>query len=226
MSRRKAVLFDVDGTLVDSTYLHVVTWWEAFQQVGRTVPMRDVHRAVGMGSDKLLDHLLGEDRDRSLDDTVVGAHAALYAEYRTRLVPLAGASELLRCVARDGWTVVLASSAAGRELEWMRSVLNADKIIAAATTADDVEASKPAPQLVERALELGGARPEEAVFVGDTVWDVEACTQAGVPCLGVATGAYDEDELLAAGAVEVYKGPQDLLDRLHTSLLGDRQAKR
>ncbi|MDK1471930.1 HAD family hydrolase [Streptomyces sp. 549] len=225
MIRRKAVLFDVDGTLVDSTYLHAVTWWEAFRQAGHTVPMKCVHRAVGMGSDKLLDHLLDDDRDRDSDDGMVRAHSALYAEYEARLAPLPGASELLRSCARIGWTVVLASSAAGPELDWMRSALDADKVIAAATTADDVKASKPAPDLVERALELGGARPEEALFVGDTVWDVEACREAGVPCIGVASGPYDEAELTRAGAVEVYRDPQDLLDRLDSSMLGDRTVR-
>jgi beta-phosphoglucomutase-like phosphatase (HAD superfamily) len=95
MAARTAALFDVDGTLADTTHLHAVTWWEAFRQGGHVVPMRQVHRAVGMGSDKLLDHLLPADRDRAGDEAMVRAHAALYAEYDTRLAPLDGARELL-----------------------------------------------------------------------------------------------------------------------------------
>src|SRR5581483_5387975 len=105
------VLFDVDGTLVDSNYLHAVTWWEAFGQAGYRVAMADIHRAIGMGSGQLLDHLLPDDRDRDGDAAVRAAHSALYATYWTRLRPLRGAADLLRACKERGLTVVLASSA-------------------------------------------------------------------------------------------------------------------
>lgn len=118
---RRAALFDMDGTLVDSTYLHAVTWWEAFRQAGHRVPMAGVHRTVGMGADHLIGHLLGPDRDPAHDAAVSSAHKTLFAEYWTRLVPLDGAADLLRACARRGWEVVLASSAGGAELSAMRA---------------------------------------------------------------------------------------------------------
>src|SRR5689334_18182267 len=108
---RSGVLFDVDGTLVDTTYLHAVAWWEALRQTGADVPMAKIHRGIGMGSDKLLDHLLGEDRDRDKDEEASTAHDVLYGAYWERLRPLPGATDLLKAVADRGLAVVLASSA-------------------------------------------------------------------------------------------------------------------
>jgi HAD superfamily hydrolase (TIGR01509 family) len=221
MVARTAALFDVDGTLVDTTHLHAVTWWEACRQAGHTVPMRLVHRAVGMGSDKLLDHLLPADRDRDADEGMVRAHAALYAEYGKRLTPLPGARELLRACAGSGRTVVLASSASGPELAALRAALDSEDIIEAATAGDDVDQSKPAPDLVREALRLSGAAPQEAVFVGDAVWDVDAAQRADVPCVAVATGAYGPEELRKAGAREVYRDAHELL-ATPSSILLDR----
>lgn len=225
MAVRTAALFDVDGTLVDTTHLHTVTWWEACRQAGHAVEMRAVHRAVGMGSDKLLDHLLPADRDRTADEGMVRAHAALYAEYNTRLAPLDGAREALAASALAGHTVVLASSAQGPELAALRAALDADDHIDAATAGDDVDSSKPAPDLVRDALRLAGAEAADAVFVGDAVWDVEACRRASVPCIGVASGAYTADELREAGAREVYRDVRELVERFDESLLGTSAAR-
>ncbi|KOG53379.1 HAD family hydrolase [Streptomyces griseoflavus] len=219
MSPRGAALFDVDGTLVDSTYLHAVTWWEAFRQAGHRVPMADIHRTIGMGSDHLLDHLLSGDRDRDQDEAIRTAHGTLFAQYWERLAPLDGAADLLRACAKRGWTVVLASSAHGPELAAMRRALDAEDAITAVTGSDDVSASKPAPDLVKSALEHSGVNADEAVFIGDTVWDVRASHRAGVPCLAVLSGGYPEHDLREAGAYEVYDGPADLAERLDSSLL-------
>lgn len=199
------MIFDVDGTLVDTNYLHAVTWWQAFRQYGRTVPMADVHRTVGMGSDNLVGHLLPADRDTSDDDAIRSAHRALYAQYWERLVPFDGAAALLERCASRGRTVVLASSAADTEMRALRAALDADDAISVATSSSDVERSKPAPDLVQAALKAAGVRPEQAVFVGDTVWDVKACEAAGVACVGVLTGGLPENDLREAGAVAVYE---------------------
>jgi HAD superfamily hydrolase (TIGR01509 family) len=215
-----AALFDVDGTLVDSNYLHAVTWWEAFIQAGYQVPMADIHRVIGMGSDQMLDALLPADRDKDADARLSSAHSALYGTYWTRLRPLPGAAELLRACRRRGLAVVLASSAGESEFTALRAALDAEDAIDAATFSGDVEASKPAPDLVQAALAKVGAGPEEAVFTGDTVWDVQACRKAVVPCIGLLSGGIGRHELTAAGAAHVYAGPGELLSAFDSSLLG------
>lgn len=217
-----AVIFDVDGTLVDTNYLHAVTWWEAFRQYGHPVDMAAVHRAIGMGSDKLLDRLLPDGRDRDGDDAMRAAHRALYAVFWPRLRAFAGAADLLRACAARGMTVVLASSADGSEMGALLAALDADDAITAATSSADAEQSKPAPDIVQVALERAGVAADGAVFVGDTVWDVHACRRAGLPCVAVLTGGIGPDELREAGAVAVYDGVADLLDHLDESPLVKR----
>jgi HAD superfamily hydrolase (TIGR01509 family) len=218
-----AVLFDVDGTLVDSNYLHSVSWWEAFTQAGHDVPMARIHRTIGMGSDQLLDALLPADRNRDDDEMIRAAHTALYATYSSRQRPLPKAAELLRACRRAGLRVVLASSAGEREFAALRATLDADDAIDEFTSSADVDRSKPAPDLVHAALDKTGVEPGAAVFVGDTVWDIEACGKAGVPCIGLLSGGISRGELLEAGAVEVYDGPAELLDALPESVLGGRR---
>ena len=216
-----AALFDVDGTLADTNYLHAVTWWEAFDQAGHVVPMAEIHRAIGMGSGLLLDKLLPADRDKDQDPDIRTAHSALYSTYWSRLRPLPGAVDLLRACRHRGLTVVLASSADEPEFKALRAALDAEDAIDEATFAGDVEASKPAPDLVQVALDKAGG---QAVYVGDTVWDVEACQKAGVPCIGLLSGGVSRDELMSAGAAEVYPGPGDLLAALDRSLLGRKKS--
>ena len=215
-----AALFDVDGTLVDTNYLHAVTWWQAFAQAGHVVTMTDIHHLIGMGSGQMLDRLLPGDRDRDGDAVLRTSHTALYATYWSRLQPLPQAADLLRACQRRGLAVVLASSASEPELEALRAALNAEDAINATTFSGDVDASKPAPDLVEVALEKAGVAASNAVFVGDTIWDVQACQKAGVPCIGLLSGGISRDELLTAGAAQVYTGPAELLADLGSSLLG------
>ena len=207
----KAVLFDVDGTLVDTNYLHVVTWWQAFAQAGHQVPMTAIHRAVGMGSDQLLDALLPQDRDRSADAGIRTAHSALYAPFWPHIRPFERAADLLRACRKAGPKVILASSADPDEFAALRGALDAEDAITAATSAADVEQSKPAPDLVRVALDKAGVPAAEAVFVGDTVWDVRACQRAGLPCIAVLSGGISAAELREAGAVAVFRDTADLL---------------
>jgi HAD superfamily hydrolase (TIGR01509 family) len=218
-----AVLFDVDGTLVDSNYLHTVCWWEAFIQAGHDVPMARIHRTIGMGSGQLLDALLPADRDSGGDAGIRAAHGALYATYWSRQRPLRDAADLLRACKRYRLRVVLASSADDREFAALRAALHADDAIDGYTSAADVERAKPAPDLVRTALEKARVRPDDAVFVGDTVWDVQACGKAGVPCVGLQSGGISRGELLDAGAAEVYEGPADLLASLPESIVCPRR---
>jgi HAD superfamily hydrolase (TIGR01509 family) len=214
----RAVLFDVDGTLVDTNYLHTAAWWEAFARSGYDVPMASIHRAIGMGSDRLLDALLPDDRDRDADGTIKVAHSALYSVYWPQLRPLPGAAELLRACHGSGLRVVLASSANPEELDVLREVLDAEDAIDAATSAGDVESSKPAPDLVQVALRQAGTSPAQSVFVGDSVWDARACQKAGVPCVGLLCGGTSREELLSAGAGAIYGEPGDVLAEFPGSL--------
>ncbi|NJP66779.1 HAD family hydrolase [Streptomyces spiramenti] len=217
----RAAVFDVDGTLVDSNYLHTAAWTEAFRQTGHPVTGRDVHRALGLPGHDLLARLLGEAHDPELADTLRAAHKTLYATHFERLRPLPGAAELLRAVADRGWRVVLATSADGEELQALRRAIDADDVITDTASADDVTEGKPAPEPVHHARSLAGDVPaEQTVFVGDSVWDMRAAARAGATPIGVTCGGLAAEELWAAGAAEVHAGPAALLDALAVSPFG------
>ncbi|WP_221357015.1 HAD family hydrolase [Streptomyces beigongshangae] len=215
----RAAVFDVDGTLADTNHLHVTAWWEAFRQAGHQVPAHAVHRAVGLGSHDLIAHLLGDERDPGEDDTISAAHKTLYGTYFERLAPLPDAGDLLRRLDRDGWAVVLATSAGGAELAALRRAVDADDVIRATASSDDVAEGKPAAEPVEHALDLVGASAGHSVLVGDTVWDMRAGTRAGVRCVGVLCGGIPRADLEEAGADAVYRDPAHLLASLSGSPL-------
>lgn len=212
------VIFDVDGTLVDTTFIHTVCWSDALATAGLTVPMASIHHAIGMGSDELLDHLL-PDRDRSSDDTVITAHLALYRQYWGRLRAFDDAAELLRACAGQGHKVVLASSASTDELAALKDALDADDVIDIATSSSDAEAGKPHPDILTAALEQSGLEPGCAVFVGDSVWDAEAAAKSGIAFVAVACGGTPAAELRDAGAMETWRDPSQLLERLDESVI-------
>jgi HAD superfamily hydrolase (TIGR01509 family) len=212
------VLFDVDGTLIDSVYLHTTAWWQAFRQFGHDVPSARIHRAIGMGSDKILDHLLGADHDTGDDDALRAAHASLYAAHWTSLRRLPGARRLLQTCAGRGLRNVLATSAAKPELGALLHCLDADPVIDTVTSADDAGQSKPAPDILAVALQRAELAAEEVVFVGDSVWDIQAAGRLSIPCIGLTCGGLSAAELLDHGAAAVYADPQDLLDNLDEAL--------
>ena len=191
-----AALFDVDGTLVDTNYLHAVTWWEAFAQAGYQLAMADIHRAIGMGSDQMLDKLLPAGRDKDADADVRAAHSTLYATYWSRLRPLPGAADLLRACKQRGLAVVLASSAGEPEFHALRAALDAEDAVDAATFAGDVESSKPAPDLVEHRRHAGSTGLPESI--------------------GLLSGGI-------TGDAHRTRRPADLLAALRGSLLGRRE---
>jgi HAD superfamily hydrolase (TIGR01509 family) len=209
------ILFDVDGTLVDTNYLHVVAWSRAFRAQGHTMPMRKLHETVGQGAERLVETVLGRP-----DQDVADAHTDFYGPFLHELMPLDGAADLLRATKRAGLVVVLATSASAKEARHLRDALAADDVIDAVTSKDDAEASKPDPDIVQTALDKSGLDAPEAVFVGDTVWDVEAARRAGLDCVAVLTGGIAEHDLRDAGAVAVYRDPRHLLDEFPDSPLG------
>ena len=213
---RPGVLFDVDGTLLDTNYLQVLAWWQAFMDSGHgPVPMERIHHAIGIPGDGLVRHLLGRD-----DDETVGAHSRRYAPMREQVKPLPGTADLLRTCAARGLTVVLVTSAAEADLEWMMPALGARDAVAGTTTADDVEAGKPEPDPLGTAIRDHDLDPQRTVVVGDTVWDVESARKAALPCIGLTCGGISEAELADAGADAVHADPATLLDHLDASPLG------
>jgi HAD superfamily hydrolase (TIGR01509 family) len=223
VSTLRGVLFDVDGTLVDTTFLHAVCWSEALRQHGHRVPAADVHHAIGMSGEKLLGHCLGDDRDTDQDDALTAAHLTLYKQWWGRLNPLPGAGELLRRCAANGLRVVLASSASEEELGALRCALDAEDVIDAATSSSDAQSGKPAPDIVVSALDKSGLDATEVVFVGDAVWDGCAAQHAGIPFIAVTCGGTPAPELRRAGALEVWTDPANLLDNFDKSALTGRR---
>jgi HAD superfamily hydrolase (TIGR01509 family) len=209
------VLVDCDGTLVDTNYLHALAWSRALRDLGAWAPMNAIHRLVGMGGDQLVPELLGHDLDGA-----DAAHDRHYAELKPEVVAFPGAAELLGRLHDGGLTVVLASSASADDLADLRTVIDADDAIDAVVHADDVERSKPDPQIFEAARAKGGIDPGLVVAVGDSIWDVRAARAAGMGCVTVDSGGSSRHELTEAGALAVYRDVEELGAQLMTSPLG------
>jgi HAD superfamily hydrolase (TIGR01509 family) len=208
-----SVLLDVDGTLVDSNWIHTLAWSRALRSCGvEGVAMARIHPLVGMGADRLVEALIGRPVDGASD-----AHHEEYERLRPDVRPLPGARDLVRALHDRGLAVVLASSSKEDELAFLREVLEVDDWIVGATSSDDAEASKPAPDIFAAALEVAGGGP--AAVVGDTRWDVEAAAALDLPAVVVLTGGGRPGELRAAGAAEVHDDPAGLLAALDDSLL-------
>ena len=184
----EAALLDVDGTLIDSNYQHALAWYRAFRRHGIVLPVWRVHRAIGMGGDQLVPALAGEKVDKEKGDEIRETREPIYKELLSEVEPLYGAHDLIVDLKERGMRVVLASSSPKDELEHYLELLDAEDLADASTTKDDVEATKPAPDLVRAALEKAGVEADRAVMVGDARWDVEAAAKAGVETLCVMTG--------------------------------------
>jgi HAD superfamily hydrolase (TIGR01509 family) len=220
MTAPTGVLFDVDGTLVDTAYVHTICWAEAFADAGLHPPMAEVHRAVGMGADRLIGHVLGREPDPAVARGITDGHDHRYAAWHGRVAPLPGARDLLRRCAESGLAVVLASSSNERDLDAMRRVLDADQWVTAATSSADADSSKPSPGILQAALDRAGLEPAGAVAVGDAVWDAEAATSIGVTFVGVESGGTSAAELLEAGAAHVGADAAALLAAFAETPLG------
>ncbi len=208
-----AVLFDVDGTLVDSNYLHVYAWQRAFDAEGVPVAAWEVHRCIGMDGSRLVSKLT-DDAPADVQERLSDGHSRYYREVMPLLAPLPGARALLRRVAELGLQVVLASSAPEDELEVLRKALDSDDLISETTSSRDVDTAKPEPGIVQVALDRAGVDAEHAVFVGDAVWDARAAAGAGLPCIGVLSGGIARSELQEAGASPIFADAQEILDQL------------
>jgi HAD superfamily hydrolase (TIGR01509 family) len=214
------VLFDIDGTLVDSNYLHVHAWVRAFHDIGVPTDSWRIHRAIGMDGAKLLETLAPE-LDAAGHSRLKDLHSGYYHELIPLLKPLSGALDLLRRVAELGLQIVLATSAPEDELAHLRGVLDSDEIVSAVTSSDDVDTAKPEPDIVHIALQRAGVPADRAVFVGDSVWDAKASARAGVVSIGVLSGGSSRDELQSAGARWIFDDPVQLMAHIDRTPIGD-----
>jgi HAD superfamily hydrolase (TIGR01509 family) len=216
---RPAVLFDVDGTLVDSNYVHVHAWHRAFTEAEVEVEAWRIHRSIGMDGSTLLASL-AEGADDGTRSRLTDLHSKYYQQMTPQLRRLPGVRELLEAVDKLGLQIVLATSAPEDELSVLREVLASDDLVSAVTTSNDVDTAKPQPDIVHVALERAGVDATDAVFVGDTVWDIEACERAGVPTIAVLSGGVSRAELETAGAQAVFDNPRDLCAHLDSTAIG------
>ncbi len=213
-----AVLFDVDGTLVDTNGLHVAAWHEAFRHFGHDVPAADIGWQVGKGGDNLIPSLLPdltEEERKRIEDY----RAVLYTRgYLPRAIPFPGVRSLFERLVADGVRIVLASSSHKDEVDFYLALIGCEDLVEAVTSRDDADRSKPCPDIFEAALrKLGPFDPAAALVVGDSPWDVKAACRAGLKTIGFRSGGFSDAALIEAGVCALYDGPRDLLARYSES---------
>jgi HAD superfamily hydrolase (TIGR01509 family) len=212
-------ILDIDGTLVDTNYQHTISWARAFARHDLVVALWRIHRHIGMGGDQLVGALCGDDVENELGDDIRDAESEEYMRLIGEVAPMEHSRELIASLKERGHTVVLASSAKSDEVDHYLDLLDARELADAWTTSADVESTKPAPDLVQAALERVDADASEAVMIGDTPWDVSAAKKAGVETITVITGGFSEQQLTEAGAVAVYESVAELYRDLDATRL-------
>ena len=215
----KGVIFDVDGTLVDSNDAHAQSWVDTFREAGYDVPFDKVRPLIGMGADKLLPEAIGVSRDSDEGKKLLERRGKIFrSQYLPHLRPLPGARELVLRVKRDGLKAIVATSAKDEELKGLLKAAHVEDLMEEKATASDAKRSKPDPDIVQAAVEESGVSKRDLVMIGDTPYDVEAAGKAGVRTIGFLSGGWSKADL--EGAMETYGGPADLLAHYDTSLLG------
>lgn len=210
-----AILFDVDGTLVDTNDLHAAAWQETFRRFGVELPRPLIRDQVGKGGDNLIPTLLPEELAQSCQQEIEDFRSGLFQrDYLPRAAPFPGVRPLFERLYADGIKIVLATSAKRAELQFHQNLLGCSDLIFAATSNDDVDRSKPCPDIFAAALEkVAPLGKEEVRVVGDSPWDLKAAGSAGLEAIAVRCGGFDEDWLREAGAAAILDGPEDLLAR-------------
>jgi HAD superfamily hydrolase (TIGR01549 family) len=210
-TRSEAVIvFDIDGTLVDSTYHHALAWQRAFDANGVTLPLWKIHRTIGMGGDKLVAHVAGDEVEERLGDTLRDVWREEYIKIKGEVRALPGATDLVKKLTAGGYLVALASSGDPEFADETLDDLDIRDDVSTLKTSSDADGSKPEPDIIDVTLDAVGSR--RAVLVGDTPYDVASAERAGLKCIGLRSGGYSEAELVDAGAVLVVDAPEDLMD--------------
>jgi HAD superfamily hydrolase (TIGR01509 family) len=217
----RAVLFDVDGTLVDTNDLHAAAWREAFLNFGLEKPIEEIRWHVGKGGDNFIPSLFPELGEPRREEIEAFRGELFKRDYLPRATPFPGVRDLFERLAADGVRIVLASSSHSEEVDYHLSLIACADLVSATTSKDDVESSKPCPDIFEAAL--GRVAPlgaDEAAVVGDTPWDAKAAGKLGLRTVGFRSGGFPDEALTQAGACELYDGPSDLLARFESSVFG------
>lgn len=217
----KAVIFDIDGTLVDSVDLHARAWQETFRHFGKDIPYERVRHQIGKGGDQLMPVFFSKEEVEELGSEMEKYRGELYQrDYLPRVRAFPNVRELFLRIKADGKRIALASSAKEDELGAYKKITNIEDLVEEETSSDDADKSKPHPDIFEAVMErLGGIEPLEAMVIGDTPYDAEAAGKAGLRTIGVLCGGFPEAELMAAGCVQIYKDPADLLARYEETLI-------
>jgi HAD superfamily hydrolase (TIGR01509 family) len=214
----KAILFDVDGTLVDSNDAHTDAWVTAFREHGVNVDWLKVRRSIGMGGDKLMPAVSGLTEESPEGSAIAEDRGKIFKrDFLPHIKPLRNAARLVAAVKERGYTAVAASSAPKDELTPLLKIAGAESLMDAKTSSDDAEESKPDPDIIVAALKRARASAGEAIMIGDTPYDVEAARRAGVKVIGFRSGGWGDGDL--DGAIAIYDGPWDLLARFEDSAL-------
>lgn len=206
----RGVIFDVDGTLVDSNAAHAASWADTLAEAGYEVPFEVVFPMIGMGGDKVLPSLSGIEESTTRGKELGKRRWQLFVrDYLPRLKPTPGGRALVERLKDDGYELVIASSAGGSELTTLLEAADVADLFDLRTSSSDAEDSKPDPDIVQAAVKKIGYDPDELVMIGDTPYDVEAAIGAHVRLIGVLTGGWTREEL--SGAISVYEHPADIL---------------
>ena len=210
----KAIIFDLDGTLVDSVDYHTEAWVKAFKEYGYDFPFDKLREQIGKGSEFIIGELLSTEEAEKLESDIAGYRKKYYQENLLEKVqPFPKVRELFETIKADGLTIVLASSARRETIEHYKKLLNIEDLIDGATSTDDVEQSKPEPDIFEAALKkLGDVSKEEVIVVGDSPYDALAAGKVPLRTIGVLCGGFERDTLNKVGCVAIYQDPADLLD--------------
>lgn len=221
----QGVILDLDGTLIDSNDINARAWADALGDFGYQVPVDKLRRLVGMGADNLLPQAVGITKDSDDGKAIDNQRSLLLKEkYLAHILPLPKARELLERIHAEGLKLILASSARDEEAEPLLELLgpHTGELFDARTTSSDAKRSKPAPDIVEAALDRAGLSAGECIMLGDTPYDITAAKAAGVDVIAFRSGGWPDGDL--EGAVAIYDDPADLLDRYDSSLLARRES--